>query len=277
MVEAVRSPLAADALAGQVALITGGGTGIGRATARAFVGAGASVVICGRRPEPLDATARELGDACMVVTCDVREETGVAGLLDAVATRHDRLDVLVNNAGGQFAAPMEAISTKGLRAVHRLNIDAAWHLTQQVATRWMIPQRHGFVVFLGFSPRRGIPSMIHSSMARSALETLASGIALEWSRFGIRSVCIAAGIIQTEGMLRYGGQSVVDHAATQVPLKRAGTADEVGTTIAFLATPAAGYITGTTVVIDGGADAWGLAEPPPDVEPAASDLPDATV
>jgi citronellol/citronellal dehydrogenase len=108
--------------------------------------------------------------------------------------------------------------------------------------------------------------MIHSSMARSALEVLAAGIALEWSRFGIRAVCVAAGLIQTEGVLAYGGQDLVDAYATQVPLRRPGTADEVAATIAFLASAGAGYITGTTVVVDGGTDVWGAGTAPPPLE-----------
>jgi citronellol/citronellal dehydrogenase len=268
MVEAPRTPLAADALAGQVAIVTGGGTGIGRATARAFVGAGARVAICGRRPEPLEAVRAELGtDACLVRACDVREPEQVAAFLDDVRQRFDRVDALVHSAGGQFAAPLEQTSTKGLRAVHRLNVDAVWELTQRVAERWMLPQRRGFVCMVGFSPRRGVPSMVHSSMARSALETFASGIALEWSAYGIRAVCIAAGLIQTEGLLGYGGQEVVDAFAASVPMKRPGSPEEVAALIAFLATPAAAYITGTTIAVDGGADAWGLGTPPPDLAP----------
>jgi citronellol/citronellal dehydrogenase len=225
------------------------------------------VAICGRRPEPLAAVAEELGDGCFAQAADVRDGEQLTSLLDAVGDRFGHVDVLVNNAGGQFAAPLEETSTKGMRAVHRLNVDATWAVTQRVAERWLIPQRHGFVAFVGFSPRRGVPLMIHSSMARSALETLAAGIALEWSKYGIRAVCVACGLIQTEGVLQYGGQEVVDAFAEQVPLKRAGLADEVGTTIAFLATDAAGYITGTTVVVDGGSDAWGLGTAPPDLEP----------
>jgi citronellol/citronellal dehydrogenase len=260
-----RSPLAEDALAGRVALITGGGTGIGRATARAFVAAGAEVAICGRRPEPLDAVAAELGDTCLAVPCDVREPEQVAAMLDRVGERFARVDTLVNNAGGQFPAPLEDIALKGMRAVHRLNVDAVWDLTQRVASRWLIPQREGFVAFVGFSPRRGVPLMVHSSIARSALETLAAGIALEWSRYGIRAVCVAAGLIQTEGVLQYGGQALVDEFAAAVPMKRPGLAEEVGATIAFLASAGGGYITGSTVLVDGGADAWGLGTPPPDL------------
>jgi citronellol/citronellal dehydrogenase len=180
-----------------------------------------------------------------------------------VQERFDRVDVLVNNAGGQFASPAEQIPLKGLRAVHRLNVDAVWDLTTKVANRWMIPRRRGVVFAIGFSPRRGIPQMLHASMARSALETLAAGLALEWSRHGIRTICVACGLIDSEGLRRYGGPELVAEWAAQVPLGRAGSVDEVAATIAFLATDAAGYITGTTVVVDGGADAWGMGFPPP--------------
>jgi citronellol/citronellal dehydrogenase len=268
MVEGFVRPLAHDALAGRVALVTGGGTGIGRATARAFVDAGARVAICGRRPEPLSSVADDLGDRCLPHPCDVREPEQVEALLDATADRFGGVDVLVNNAGGQFAAPLEQIPVKGFRAVERLNLDATWDVTQRVAERWMIPRRRGFVAFVGFSPRRGIPLVVHSSMARSALETFAAGIALEWSRYGIRAVCVACGLIQTEGVLGYGGQELVDAFARQVPLRRPGLAEEVGATIAFLATDAAAYITGTTVVVDGGADAWGQGSEPPELEPS---------
>jgi len=266
MVDAPRSPLTADALAGRVAIVTGGGTGIGHATARELVRTGARVAICGRRSERLDEVAAELGDACLALTCDVREPEQVAAFLEAVGKRFDRVDILVNNAGGQFPAPLEQTPLKGLRAVHRLNVDAVWDITQQVAARWMIPQRSGFVALIGFSPRRGIPLMVHSSMARSALETFAAGIALEWSKYQIRAVCVSCGLIQTEGLLGYGGQDLVDHLADQVPMRRAGSAEEVAQTIAFLASDGGAYITGTTVVVDGGADAWGLAEEPPPLE-----------
>jgi NAD(P)-dependent dehydrogenase (short-subunit alcohol dehydrogenase family) len=265
-----RSPLAPGANAGSVAIVTGGGTGIGRATAIELARTGATVAICGRRPEPLEAVRGELmeaGSECLAVPTDVRDADQVAAFFDAVDERFGAVDILVNNAGGQFAAPLETIALKGMRAVHRLNVDATWDVTQRVAERWMIPRRSGFVAFLGFSPRRGIPMMIHSSAARSALETLAAGIAQEWSKFGIRAVCIAAGLIQTEGVLQYGGQEAVDEFATRVPLRRAGLPEEVAATIAFLASPGGGYVTGTTVVVDGGSDAWGLGALPPDLEP----------
>jgi citronellol/citronellal dehydrogenase len=265
-----RSPLAADANAGRVAIVTGGGTGIGRATALELARTGAAVAICGRRPEPIaDARVRleAIGADVLAVPCDVREPAQVETFLDAVGERYERVDLLVNNAGGQFPSPLESIPLKGLRAVHRLNVDAPWDLTQRVAHRWMIPARGGVVVFIGFSPRRGVPLMVHSSIARSALETFAAGIALEWSKYGIRAVTVSCGLIESEGLLRYGGEDLVEEWARTVPMKRAGLAEEVASTIAFLASDGGGYITGTTIVIDGGADAWGLGEPPPDLDP----------
>jgi citronellol/citronellal dehydrogenase len=261
-----RSPLASDANAGSAAIVTGGGTGIGRATAVELARTGAKVAICGRRLGPLEALREELegaGSECLAMSTDVRESEQIGAFLDAVDERFGAVDILVNNAGGQFAAPMESTSLKGLRAVHRLNVDASWDVTKRVAERWMIPQRSGFVAFLGFSPRRGIPMMIHSSMARSALETFSAGIAQEWSKYGIRAVCIAPGLIQTEGLLQYGGQELVDEYAKTVPMRRAGRPEEVAAAIAFLASDGGGYMTGTTVVVDGGADAWGIGSPPP--------------
>jgi citronellol/citronellal dehydrogenase len=257
--------LAADANQGRVALITGGGTGIGRATASAFADSGARVVICGRRPAPLEEVRAQLegnGAECLAVACDVREPGQVRALVDAACERFGAVDVLVNNAGGQFSAAAEEITTKGLRAVHRLTLDAAWELTTQVATRSMIPGGGGLIVFLGFSPRRGIPGFAHAAAARAALENLAQGLALEWSRHAVRSVCVVVGNIETEGLAAYGPEAL-ERARLQVPLGRLGDPREVGETIAFLATAGAAYISGSSVVVDGGLDAWGQGELPP--------------
>ncbi len=257
--------LAADANADKVALITGGGTGIGRGPALAFAASGASVVICGRRSEPLQRARAEVeaaGADCLAVPCDIREPEQVESLVEGALERFGRLDVLFNNAAGQFKAPAEEISAKGWRAVHRLTLDAAWDLTQRVATRSMIPGDGGLIVFNGFSPRRGIPGFAHATAARAALENLAAGLAVEWSRFGIRAVCVSIGSIETEGLGSYGPDSLAE-ARRQVPLGRLGTPAEVGELVAFLATPGGAYVNGTTVVVDGGVDAWGLGEPPP--------------
>jgi citronellol/citronellal dehydrogenase len=248
-----RSPLAPDANAGKVALVTGGGTGIGRATAFELARTGAKVVVCGRRPEPLEAVQAELGEDCLAVPTDVREPEQVAALVDRALERFGRIDVLVNNAGGQFLAPAEEISLKGWRAVHRLAVEAVWDLTRTVAERSMIPNKDGVVVFIGFSPRRGMAEMAHAAAARAAIENLAGSLALEWSAHGIRTVCLALGNIATEGLDGYGPERVAEWER-EVPLGRLGTPEEAAVLIAFLASPGGGYVTGTTVVMDGGLD-----------------------
>lgn len=261
----LRSPLAPDANAGSVAIVSGGGSGIGRATALELARTGADVVICGRRPEPLEATRHavtSLGRNCLVVSADLREPDDVTRVVDETLERFGAVDAVVNNAGGQFSAPAEEISTGGWRAVHRVSVEAVWSLTREAAVRSMIPRRRGVVVFIGFSPRRGIPGMVHASAARAAVENLAGGLAGEWSRYGIRSVCVAPGNVMTEGLESYGPEQVAEWERA-VPLGRLGTPEEVAMVIAFLTSPGAAYITGTTVLVDGGVDAWGMGGPPP--------------
>jgi NAD(P)-dependent dehydrogenase (short-subunit alcohol dehydrogenase family) len=266
--ESFRSPLHAEANAGLCALVTGGGTGIGRATARELARSGAAVAVCGRRPELLEQTQALIeqdGGRCLVVPGDVREPADVERIVDATIERFGAIDVLVNNAGGQFSAPAEEIADGGFKAVERLTVDATWSVTRTVAVRSMIPSGNGgLIVFIGFSPLRGIPGFAHASAFRAAVANLASGLALEWSRHRIRSVCVAPGSIETEGLDGYEPADV-ERWRRSVPLGRLGTADEVASLIAFLATAGGAYITGTTIAVDGGADAWGIAEPPPEV------------
>jgi citronellol/citronellal dehydrogenase len=247
------SPLAPNANEGKVALVTGGGTGIGRAVARELVRTGARVSICGRREEPLAEVQDELGDACLALQTDVREPDEVEALVDRTLERFKRIDILVNNAGGQFLAPAEEISLKGWRAVHRLAVDAVWDLTRTVATRSMIPSHGGVVVFIGFSPRRGMADFAHAAAARAAVENLAGSLALEWSGHGIRTVCVALGNIATESLDGYGPERVAEWER-EVPLGRLGTPEEAAALIAFLVSAGGAYVTGTTVVMDGGLD-----------------------
>ena len=247
------SPLTTDANAGKVALVTGGGTGIGRAVTRELARTGAQVVICGRRDEPLARVQQELGDACLAVQTDVREPEQVERLVDQALERFGRIDVLVNNAGGQFLAPAEEISLKGWRAVHRLAVDAVWDLTRTVATRSMIPNREGVVVFIGFSPRRGMADFAHAAAARAAVENLAGSLALEWGKHGIRTVHVALGNIATEALDGYGADRVAEWAK-EVPLGRLGEPEEAAALIAFLVSAGGAYVSGTTVVMDGGLD-----------------------
>src|SRR5262245_61004378 len=166
-----------DLLAGQVALVSGGGSGFGRRIAIELTGLGAQVVVCGRRAEPLEETVALCADGrCAARVCDIREEDQVDALVDAVLADHDRIDLLVNNAGGQFLTPAEDITPKGFRTVIRLNVEGTWLMTHAVATRAMIPggrdgnSRGGKILNVTLSPHHGLPGMAHSSAARAAVE-----------------------------------------------------------------------------------------------------------
>lgn len=244
----------------RAAIVTGGGTGIGRATAIALHRDGFGVVIAGRRPEPLEQTRALIGDDCVVYPGDIREPEVSAGLVEECMSRFGRIDCLVNNAGGQFTAAAEDISPGGWRAVRRLNLDAPWFLTQAVAKRWMIANG-GRVISVVLCPERGIAGMAHSSAARAGMGALTRTLAMEWGRHGIALNCVAPGWIDTEGVRGYDLD--LDEVAAQVPMKRLGSAAEVGDLIAYLASPAAGYITGQTIAIDGGVDLTSSGWDPP--------------
>ncbi len=231
------------------AIVTGGGTGIGRAIALALHRDGFRVAIAGRRLEPLEETAAMIGADCLVHQGDIREDDVQEALVEACMERFGRIDVLVNNAGGQFVAPAEDITPNGWRAVRRLNLDGPFFLIQRVAKRYMIPNRTGRVISIVLCPTRGIEGMAHSSAARAGMSALTNTLALEWGKHNIGLVCVAPGQIDSSGMDQYGYD--LDEVASRVPMKRLGTPEEVADLVAFLASPKAAYISGTTIVIDG--------------------------
>lgn len=237
-------------LAGRTALVTGGGTGIGRACALTLAQRGAKVFVLGRTAETLEGTQRLAPENSVeTVVADVREFEQVDDALNRIL-EHGPIDVLVNNAGGQFISAAEQITPKGFRAVMRLNLDATWYLTTQVAALSMLPQGYGKVVCITMTPSRGLPGMTHSSASRAAVESLVRTWAAEWASRGIRAVAVAPGIVHTEAMERYG----IDPAqvASVVPAGRLQRPEEVADLVAFVASPAGDYITGTTLVADGG-------------------------
>ncbi|MFG2045582.1 SDR family oxidoreductase [Dactylosporangium sp. NPDC048998] len=258
--------LRADVHEDRAVLVTGGGTGLGRAIALEFAAGGAKVVVCGRRAEPLREVRMAVeaqGGSCLDIQADLRELEQITHVVDKAISEYGRIDFLVNNAGGQFMAPAEEISPNGWRAVHNIAVDAVWAMTKQVAVRSMIPNLSGVVFFMAFSPRRGIPNMVHATSARAAVENMAAGLALEWSRYGIRTICIAASSIATDGLEAAYPEHVRRTWEQGIPVGRMGQPNEVSELISFLASRGGGYVTGTTVVADGGVDAWGTGHPVP--------------
>jgi citronellol/citronellal dehydrogenase len=255
-------------LDGQVALVSGGGSGLGRASALELAALGARVVVCGRRLEPLEETAGQAdGDRCEALACDIREEDQVEALVGKVLERHGRIDVLVNNAGGQFLTPAEDITPKGFRTVIRLNVEGTWLMSHAVATRAMIPERDGSpaggkIINVTLSPHHGLPGMAHSSAARAAVENLTRVLSIEWARFGITLTALAAGHFATETLRTKYPPAVVEGVAGTVPLGRLGTEEEFAWLVAYLASPAGDYFSGAILTIDGARDNWFGPWPP---------------
>ena len=254
----------AGLLDGQVAIVSGGGSGLGRAAALELAALGAQVVFCGRRLDPLEETARAAASGRVEArACDIREEDEVEALVDGVLERHGQVDLLVNNAGGQYLTPAEDITPKGFRTVIRLNVEGTWLMTHAVATKAMIPDsRGGKIVNVTLSPHHGLPGMAHSSAARAAVENLTRVLSIEWSRFGVRLTAVAPGPFATETLMTKYPKPVAEGAARTVPLQRLGSEEEFAWMVAYLASPAGDYLSGAILTIDGARDNWFGAWPP---------------
>jgi citronellol/citronellal dehydrogenase len=260
-------------LDGQAALVTGGGTGLGRATARELAACGAQVVIAGRRADVLEAAAQEIGgDRVSIVTGDVREDGDVARIVDTVLERHGRLDVLVNNAGGQYFVPAEAIAAKGWQAVTRLNVGGTLRMGEAAAERAMRPAGQGTILNVTLSPHHGLAGMTHSSAARAAVEGLTREWAATWAADGLAVVALAAGHFDTEALDKYP-DVVRQGAARSVPFQRLGRVEEHAWLVALLASPVGRALSGSTVTLDGARDNWFGPWPPPGLTDQGGDVP----
>jgi len=250
---------ASGILRDQVAIVTGGGSGIGLATAQEMARLGASVAICGRNPAKLDAAAeqlRQVGGRVLARPCDIREPAQVEAFVTAVIAELGRIDIVVNNAGGQFPSPAQHISPNGFLAVVKNNLVGTFHVCREVANQAMIPARRGRIINVIANIYRGFPGMAHTGAARAGVENLTMTLAVEWSQFGILINAVAPGIILSSGTAQYPPQ-LLERGVQQTPLKRAGTCEEVAAAIVFLASPAAQFITGATLRLDGGQALWG--------------------
>jgi citronellol/citronellal dehydrogenase len=261
---------APDALAGQVAIVTGGGTNLGRAAAMELAACGAHVVIAGRREEVLAEAAELIGERCSIAPGDIREPDSAVAIVDAALERHGRLDLLVNNAGGQYFVPAEAITAKGWRAVQRLNVGGTRTMTLAAVERGFA--EGGAVVNITVSPHHGMPAMAHTGAARAAVEALTREWASEWAQRGISVVAAAIGRFDTESLHKYP-DVVLRGAARSVPLQRLGTMDEFAWLIAMLATPLGRALSGSTVTLDGACDNWTGPWPPPNLTADSGEVP----
>ena len=263
--QARRNPFSKDLMNGQCVIITGGGTGIGRATAAELLQLGARVAIGSRKPEHLSPAVAELSPLGEIIAlpCDIREPDSVAAFVTGVMERFGRIDVLVNNAGGQFPTTAEQLSPRGFDAVIRNNLSGTFYMTREVATRALIPQRSGSIVNVIANIARGFPGMAHTGAARAGVENLTKSLAVEWAQFDVRVNAVAPGIVYSSGIAQYPPELVANSVA-RTPQKRIGTVEEIAHSIIYLASPAAAFITGTTLQIDGGASLWGESWPIPD-------------
>jgi citronellol/citronellal dehydrogenase len=264
-------------LAGRVALVTGGGTGLGKASALELARCGAAVTIAGRRGEVLEQAAAEsaelLGDGMVDwVVGDVREREDARRLVEAVLERRGRLDVLVNNAGGQFFSPAELIAAKGWRAVWRLNVEGMLNMSEAAFELALERAGGGTIVNVTLSPHNGMPGMAHSGSARATVEALTRELAQRWQHAGVTVSAVAAGHFDTEVLSKYPA-SVRAGASRTVPLQRLGTVAEHAWLVALLASPLGSAFGGSTITLDGARDNWCGPWPPPGLADESGEVP----
>ena len=242
----------------KTAVVTGGGSGIGLTIAKQFLKYGAKVYIASRKQERLDealAILKPLGEADAFVL-DIRKPENVEQFAEYIKSKGDSIDILINNAGGQFPSPAEMISPNGWNAVVNTNLNGTFYMSRQMALSFLIPQRSGTIINIIANIYKGFPGMAHTGAARAGVDNLTKTLAIEWATHKIRINAIAPGIIQSSGLANYPPEMIKGISA-KVPLKRLGTMEEVAYMTLFLASDMGAFITGETVYIDGGQRLWG--------------------
>ena len=244
-------------LAGHVALVTGGGTGICRGIAHAYARFGADVCIVSRKPDVLERAAAELRDATgrnvLAVAADVRNPDAIAGAIAQTVERFGKLDTVVNGAAGNFLAPAAGLSPNGFKTVVEIDLVGTFNTTR-AAFEQLRASGNGLVLNISATLHyHGTPLQIHASAAKAGVDAVTKNLAVEWGQFGIRACAIAPGPIgDTEGMRRLAPGDVAKKAAAHIPAGRFGTIDEIAAAAVYLRSPAAAYVTGHIMVVDGG-------------------------
>lgn len=248
--------------AGQRVLVSGAGSGIGKAIAFLYARLGARLLICGRKAEALEATAawlRRLGSPeVLVQPASIRDPEAVSALMDLVWQRFGGLDVLVNNAGGQFPKPALELSRNGFNAVVDTNLNGTWNMMQAAAHRWVGSGTPGCVVNIVIVLDRGNPGIAHSAAARGGVVALSRTLALEWAPHRIRINCVAPGTIESNGFNNYRPEDA-ERFRYSNPMLRNGDVQDIAEGVVYLSAPSGKFITGEVLRIDGGGTLWGEA------------------
>ncbi len=248
-----------DLFAGKVALVSGGGSGIGAATALLFARLGARVVVCGRTQEKLDAVAdfaAQHGAKVLPVVCNVREPEQVDALYAQIDQEFGQLDYLVNNAGGQFPQNAIDFADKGWNAVINNNLNGTWFMMQRAARFWRDHDAPGAIVNVVVVTDRGMPGVAHTVAARSGVIGATRTVAVEWAPMNVRVNCVAPGLTATRGLEVYPQEAVREFPNANA-MRRPGTAMEIAEACIYLAGPSGSFVTGEVLTVDGGGHLWG--------------------
>ncbi|MEO0435661.1 MAG: SDR family oxidoreductase [Pseudomonadota bacterium] len=251
-----RSVLAPGLFDGQTILVTGGGSGVGRCIVHELASLGAHVHIVGRTVSKLEVVAQEVkddGGSVSFTACDTRDEERVTQVVAELVSTRGQIHGLVNNAGGQFPSPLESISAKGFAAVVRNNLFGSFHMAREVYKQSMC-EHGGAIVNITADCDNGFPGMGHTGAARAGMENLCKTAAWEWGPQGVRCNAVAIGWIESAGLDTYDEKmhETFRKAAAQIPLGRMATEAEASAVVCFLLSPAAGFINGDTIHLDGG-------------------------
>lgn len=248
-----------DLFAGKVALVSGAGSGIGRACALLFARLGAKLVLCGRTPEKLQVVAdfiRSKGGEALVVPTNIREPEQVDALFLAGHAHYGRIDYTVNNAGGQFPQAAIDFAPKGWNAVINNNLNGTWLMMQRAAQYWRDQNTPGSIVNIVVVVERGMPGVAHTVAARAGVIGVSRTVAIEWAPLGIRVNCVAPGLTATEGLEVYPPEAQKEFPLAN-PLKRPGTPMEIAEACIYLSASSGSFINGEVLTVDGGGKLWG--------------------
>jgi citronellol/citronellal dehydrogenase len=264
--ELAQRPLAfrSDLLAGQTFLVSGGGTGLGRAIAYVCARLGADVMICGRRAEKLAETAEgirtRVGREIATFPMTIRDPEAVANLIEATYERFGRLDTLVNNGGGQYPQAAIDFTVKGWLAVIDTNLNGTWYMMQTAAQRWRAAGQAGNIVNIVANVWRGMPQVAHTCAARAGVIYLSKTLATEWAPLQIRINCVSPGSIDSEGLNAYERRDA-DLFRYSNPMHQLGDALDIAQAVVYLSAPTGKFMTGSVLVVDGGNNQYGNVWP----------------